>query len=413
MVGRARSIRKLAMASVAAIGMMLIASAQAQPRVEIEMWHWAANKEPVYQEIIAAYQAENPNVTITTNVVPRGSYWQVLTAAQIGRQAPAILHANPLGEVLEQWENDQIIDLTPYFDDEWQATFYDSSIDSLTIDGRVLSVSEASNNAQVLYNVDRFEELGIDVPFTTMDDLRAAVETLRANGYGGAMYWAQALDQASSIFINWARQKHPEAFDAADRGDGSWEDPDLVDLMRAFAGYADVWEPGITSMSLDLAVDRFASGDASIYIIGNWAINSIVAAQPAFEIGTFPVPGVDESVQPAALGSMAGTWMVSSQASDAEREVAIDFLRFLTMGYQGDFVEAIGLCPAGPAGEPSLAHAHPIAQSMCSYQDGAVARDMFDARARDAMSSTIQGMLMNQATPEDVMRNAQREKMRR
>ena len=410
---RGRNVRGMLLAVIAAAGMTLVASAQAQPRVEIEMWHWAANKEPVYQEIIAAYQAENPNVTITTNVVPPGSYWQVLTAAQIGRQAPAILHANPLGEVLEQWDNGQIIDLTPYFDDAWQAAFYDSSISSLTIDGRVLSVSEASNNSQVLYNADRFEELGIEVPFATMEDLRAAVEVLRANGYGGAIYWAQAIDQASSIFINWARQKLPEAFEAADRGDGSWEDPDLVELMRAFASYADVWESGITSMTLDQSVDRFASGDVSLFIIGNWAINSIVAAQPAFEVRTFPVPGIDESVRPAGLGSMAGTWMVSSQANDAEREVAIDFLRFMTMNYQGDFVEAIGLCPAGPAGEAALPRAHPIAQSVCSYQDGAVPRDMFDARVRDAISASIQGMLNNQATPEDVMRNAQRAKTRR
>ena len=336
-----------------------------------------------------------------------------MTAAQIGRQAPAIFHANPLGEVLEHWNNGQILDLTDRVDEEWRASYYDSSLGSLTIDGRLLSVSEATNNAQVLYNADRFEALGIPVPFATMDDMRAAVDTLKANGFGGAIYWAQALDHASSIFINWARQKHPEIMAAADTGEGSWEAPELVQLMRDFASFADVWMPGITSMSLDQAVDSFASGDASIYIIGNWAVNRIVAANPSFSVGTFPVPGVDATVRPAALGSMAGTWMVSSQASSLVAETAVDFLRFLTMGYQGKFVEAIGLCPAGPAGEASLALAQPIAQSMCAYQGDAVPRDIFDVRARDAMSSAIQGMLNGQATPEEVMRAAQQAKTRR
>jgi raffinose/stachyose/melibiose transport system substrate-binding protein len=385
---------------------------QAQEEVTIEMWHFAANKEPVYQQWIAEYADVAPNVTIKTNVIPKDAYAQTLAAALIGGEAPALIHGLPLGEPLEFWNNEQIIDLGPYMDEEWQSALYPSSIDYLTIDGMVLSMSFATNNVQVFYNKDRFDELGIQAPIETMDELRAAVDLLKENGYGGALYWAQALDHAPTLFFDWGQQLYPEQFAAADRGDGSWDIPEFVDLMAEINSYSDIWMDGIASLSLDESVNLFASGEASIYFIGNWAINSIVAAEPAFAIDTFPVPALNENTVPKALGSMAGTWMVSSQVPDAERQAAIDFLRWISLNGQGDLVNAIGLCPAGPAGEEALPDAKVLAQSLCKEQATAIPRDIFDRAARDAMAGAIQGMLNGQASPADVMKAAQQAKER-
>jgi raffinose/stachyose/melibiose transport system substrate-binding protein len=385
---------------------------QAQEEVTIEMWHFAANKEPVYQQWIAEYADVAPNVTIKTNVIPKDAYAQTLAAALIGGEAPALIHGLPLGEPLELWGNQQIIDLGPYMDDEWRNALYPSSIDYLTIDDHVLSMSFATNNVQVFYNKDRFDELGIQAPIETMDDMRAAVETLKANGYGGALYWAQALDHAPTLFFDWGQQLYPDLFEAADRGDGSWDIPEFVDLMSEINSYSDIWMDGIASLSLDESVNLFASGEASIYFIGNWAINSILAAEPTFAIDTFPVPALNENTVPKALGSMAGTWMVSSQVPEAEQQAAIDFLRWIELNGQGDLVRAIGLCPAGPAGEEALPEASALAQSLCDNQATAIPRDIFDRAARDAMASAIQGMLNGQASPADVMKAAQQAKER-
>jgi len=380
--------------------------------VTLDMWHFAANKEPVYQQWIARYKEVAPNVTIVTNVIPKDAYNQTLAAALISGEAPALIHGLPLGEPLELWNNGQIIDLAPYMDDEWRAAFYPSSLDYLTIDGHVLSTSNATNNVQVFYNKDRFEELGIEAPLETMEDVRAAVETLKGAGYGGALYWAQAYDHAPTLFFHWGQQMYPDLFEAADRGDGAWNIPEFVDLMADINSYSDIWMEGVASLSLDESVNLFATGEASIYFIGNWAVNSIVKAEPAFEIDTFPIPALNEQTWPAAMGSMAGTWMVSSQVPQEEQEAAVAFLRWVALNGQGDLVRAIGLCPAGPAGEEALVDAHPLAQSLCDNQADSIPRDIFDRAARDAMASAIQGMLNGQATPEDVMNEAQRAKER-
>lgn len=385
--------------------------AQDEP-ITLQMWHFAANKEPVYQQWIEVYREVAPNVTIVTNVIPKDSYNQTLAAAMIGGEAPALIHGLPLGEPLEHYNNGQIIDLTPYVDDEWKAALYPSSLDYLTIDGRILSVSNATNNAQVLYNVDRFAELGIETPIATMDDLRAAVNTLKEAGYGGALYWAQTNDHAPTLFFDWAQQIYPEQFEAADRGEGSWDIPEFIDLMTEINSYSDIWMPGVASLSLDESINLFATGQASIYIIGNWAVNSIVQSNPEFEIGVFPVPALNDQTEPKALGSMAGTWMISSQVPEAQQQAAIAFLRWVALNEQGTLVSAIGLCPAGPAGEEALAGAQPLAQLLCAGQADSLPRDIFDPAARDAMAQAIQGMLNGQATPEQVLQAAQRAKER-
>jgi raffinose/stachyose/melibiose transport system substrate-binding protein len=379
--------------------------------VALEMWHFAANKDPVYnEEWIPGYAEVEPNVTITTNLIPKDAYNQTVAAALIAGEAPALIHGLPLGEPLEFWNNDQIVDLGPHIDDEWLDALYPSSIDYLTIDDKVLSMSFATNNVQVFYNKDRFEELGIETPIETMDDMRAAVELLRENGYGGALYWAQANDHAPTPFFNWGQQMYPDEFEAADRGDGRWDSPEFVALMEEIDSYSDIWMDGIASLSLNESVNLFASGDASIYIIGNWAINAIVDSEPEFEIDTFPVPALNDQTEPAAFGSMAGTWMVSSQVPEAEQQAAIDFLRWVTLNQQGGLVRAIGLCPAGEAGEEALTDAKYLAQTLCDNQATAVPRDIFDRAARDSMAAVIQGMLNDQASPEEVMAAAQEAK---
>lgn len=398
----------LSLAAILTMGGLMLGSgtAQAEP-VTIDMWHFAANKEPVYQEWIAAYKDVAPDVTIRTNVIPKKAYNQAIAAAMISGTPPALIHGLPLGEPLELWGLGQIEDLTPSVDEEWRSVLYPSTIDSLTIDGRILSMSFATNNAQVLYNKDAFAQAGIEAPIQTMDDFRAAVEALRGNGYQGALYWAQANDHAPTLFIDWAQQMYPDMFAAADRGEGDWDTPEFVALMDEINSYNDVWAKGVASLSLDESINLFASGEIPMYIIGNWAVNSIAAANPTFEVGTFPVPALNDQTKPAALGSMAGTWMVSSQASDQQKQASIAFLRWVSMNQQERLVRAIGLCPAGPIGESALADAKPVAQQLCSEQVGAISRDMFDRPARDAMAGAIQGMINGQATPEQVMEAAQ------
>lgn len=386
---------------------LLVAPVAAQDApVEISLWTWTANKLDVYQSWIDQYTAEfAPNTTITINLIPRANYDQTLNAALIAGQIPDFWEALPLGEVLNFYENELILDLTPFVDDEWKEALYPSSIDYLTINGQILSMSMATNNVQMLYNKDRFEELGIEVP-ETMDELLDAIRTLKAAGYGGAAYWASANDHAPTLFFNWGQQLYPEQFHAADMDEAPWSVPELLEVVTKAAEYDEIWVEGVTALSVDEANSLFANGDISVWMIGNWAVNAILGFNPEFEVGVAPIPALMEGTRPAGMGSMAGTWVIS--ATTPHQELLVDFFRWVTLNAQDELVSVVGLCPAGPAGEEGLPDANYVTQLLCAGQADSVPRDIFDRAARDAMASTIQGVITGRARPEDVLRAADR-----
>lgn len=388
------------------LSLLALVPVTAQEDVTIDLWTWTANKLDVYEGWIEEYTTEYaPNVTININLIPRANYDQTLAAALISGEIPDMWEALPLGEVLNFYENGLIMDLTPHIDDEWRDSLYPSTIDYLTINDQILSMSQATNNVQMLYNKDRFEELGLEVP-ETMDELQAAIATIREAGYGGATYWASANDHAPTLFFNWGQQLYPEAFSAADLGEADWETEEFTALLEDIASYDDIWVEGVTAATLDESNSLFANGDVSVYAIGNWAVNAILEFEPEFEIGVFPIPAINEDSRPAALGSMAGTWVVSAQTP--HQDIILDFMRFTTMEGQDEAVNVVGLCPAGSAGEEALADANYVTILLCEGQETAVPRDIFDRSARDAMAAVIQGVITGQAEPVDVLRAADR-----
>ncbi len=383
-----------------------IAPLQAQDSIEIDLWTWTANKLEVYEGWVEEFTNNyDQDVTININLIPRANYDQTLSAALISGDIPDIWEALPLGEPLEFYENGLSLDLTPFIDEEWAESLYPSTIDYMTINDQILSISQATNNVQALYNADRFEELGIEEP-QTMDEMQAAIETLEEAGYGGATYWAASNDHPPTLFFNWAQQLYPEEFAAANMGEGDWNIPEFVDILDQFASYNDIWIDGVTALSTDEMNSLFANGDTSVYIIGNWVVNAILDFEPEFEIGVFPVPALTEDDRPAAMGSLAGTWVLS--ATSDHQEVILDFVRFTTIEGQDEAVSVVGLCPAGPAGEEALSNANYVTQLLCEGQADSVPRDIFSPAARDALASGIQGILTGRASGEDALRAADR-----
>jgi len=76
------------------------------------------------------------------------------------------------------------------------------------------------------------------------------------------------------------------------------------------AKLADAWLPAVTEwykviqegcltqdmlgLSYEQAMDEFATGKAAMWESGPWAYNDIMAKDPNFELGMFPIPGVKE-----------------------------------------------------------------------------------------------------------------------
>jgi len=379
--------------------------------ITLNMWHWAANKEKIWDSIIGEYQGLHPNMKITQKVIPHDSYLQALAAAQIGGQSPDLYHAQPGGETKMYVDNGQALDLSSYMDKDWQKVFYPSTLKSFKIYDKYYNVSMATNNMEMFYNKNMLKKYGIKVPIRTMDELRAGVKKLKNNGIGGILYWGNLPVISSFVFLIQAQVKYPKLYRNANMGEGSWDIPEFVSLMDHLGKLGrEVFFEGTPAMSLDQAVNLFLKKKSGMFIVGNWAIRSFRAGKPDFEIGVFPVPALEEKgSKPTAWGSLAGTWLVSSHTK--YKNEAVEFLRWATMTHQGDMVRSIGLSPAGPAGEAALKDADVLDQDMSKEQNTAIPRDNFDVKVRDIIGTGYQGILNNEVTAAKIMKKAEEQRL--
>ena len=70
----------------------LLAAASAQTTITYALWD--SNQLPVHEEIVAAFEAENPGVNVEIQVVPWGNYWDKLQTAVAGGEAYDVFWMN-------------------------------------------------------------------------------------------------------------------------------------------------------------------------------------------------------------------------------------------------------------------------------------------------------------------------------
>lgn len=131
-----------------------------------------------YQEIIDKFNEENPDIKIEMNTVPDAP--TVLTSRVASGDIPVIFTDFPTQvQFRQKVANGYIQDLS---DQEFLQNVEQSALDmTQQEDGKYYALPFSRNYMGVWYNIDMFEEYGLEIP-TTWDDFVAVCETLKENG---------------------------------------------------------------------------------------------------------------------------------------------------------------------------------------------------------------------------------------
>ena len=131
---------------------------------------------PFFQEVAAAYEAENPDVDIQIEVVPWNTLLQRLTTDIAGGTAPdlSIIGTRWLLDFAAQ---DVAEPLDEYLTPEFRSTFIDTFMQPSVIDGQIMGLPVAASARAMMVNKDLFEQAGAEVP-TTWDELYEAAEKI-------------------------------------------------------------------------------------------------------------------------------------------------------------------------------------------------------------------------------------------
>ncbi len=187
-----------------------------------------------------------------------------------------------------------------------------------------------SSTPILYYNVDMFEELGLDAPSEdmTFTDFVALCDDIQAGGteYCVTMgqvgwYFEQILANSGGLFFNNDNGRTARATEAAfNEGQG-------VEVFTFLSGlYADGYAPNLGKTWTDTDAAFQAGQTAMIFDSTSGALGMQEGAD--FEVGTTYIPHSDSSDRNGVVIGGAALWLLDAE-DDAINDAAWDFMKFM------------------------------------------------------------------------------------
>jgi ABC-type glycerol-3-phosphate transport system substrate-binding protein len=148
--------------------------AQTEPAT-LRFWTRLADN-PQVQQVVDEWNAEHPDIQIEYEGIPSADYRTKLLAAVAGGTAPDIVGLDVA--IMPQYSGlDALLPLDDYISDDLRADFPEGLWFSSIFDGQTVAVPWWSDPSAMFYNIDLFEQAGVEPP-ETWEELKAAAAAI-------------------------------------------------------------------------------------------------------------------------------------------------------------------------------------------------------------------------------------------
>lgn len=285
-----RSVLKASI-SLAALG--LAGPALAQTTLTIESWR--NDDLPVWQEkIIPAFEAKHPDIKLVFSPSAPTEYNSALAAKLDAGSAGDIVACRPFDGSLQLFQSGKLGDLTDLLGMENFSAIAKTAWS--TDDGsKTFCVPMASVLHGFMYNIDAFEQLGLQVP-TTEAEFFAVLDKIKEDGtfvplaIGTKDQWEAATMGYQNIGPTY--WKGEEGRKKLIDGEEKLTDEPWVKPFEVLARWADYMGDGYQAQTYPDSQNLFTLGRAAIYPTGSWEI-SVFEPQVDFKMGAFKPPVVN------------------------------------------------------------------------------------------------------------------------
>lgn len=299
------------------------------PAEVVEMTFVYAGGDPLVKELtserVQAFNAAFPQYNISE--IPSGS----------GGYLDFVKTQDAIGEFPDMLDSR---DTTVWVEADKLAELPTSVVDMLNeppmFDGKyyVAPISIALPSIGFYYNKAMFDELGLEEP-TTRAEFIALCDAISASGtapivQGGKDIWHMGFLWGQT-WVEEVFKTNPEWLLDKYAGEASFTDPEVLAMIDKLSSFYEngFIEKGWLSTADNQIVSYLLAEKAAMFFSGSWMINQVAEADPSFELGWFPLPDEDGSLNLIYAPTLAG-FALSKEAATDPGKVALfeEFTKF-------------------------------------------------------------------------------------
>ncbi len=296
--------------------------------VNLTFSSWRTEDVDIYEELIAMYKKDNPNINVTYRPYKTEEYQTVLAANFKGGTAADVIHLRAYGNFEQFAKPGYLLPLTEE-NLPGLANFDSASLAGGTsiYDGKVYGVPYASQSLVIYYNKDVYNELGLKEPQTWNEYVKnlaackkAGVTPLSNGTYAGWMNEVLVGLLGSDVYKN-------DFFDELTAGETDFTDPRYVAALDRLQSLTPYFPEGFESIDYVAQQMYFINGMAGHFMGGIWEAAYFLSQNPDLNLGMFVCPPVKKGADKHIAFYMDGSYGVN-KSSKYQKE-ALDFVNFL------------------------------------------------------------------------------------
>jgi raffinose/stachyose/melibiose transport system substrate-binding protein len=261
---------------------------QAQEPVVLTMGSWRTEDIQAWETILAAFEAEHPEIDVRFEPTLNTEYDAQLRTALEGGVGPDLVTCRPFDRTLLLYEAGFLADIK---DLPGLEHFSPVAIGAWSTDdgSATYCVPMASVIHGFIYNKEIFDELGLEEP-TTESEFFAVLDAIKEAGITPLAIttkasWTTATMGFNNMWPNFAGGEPARL--ALINGEMKFTDPAFVSALETVARWADYLPEGHESIDYADTQQMFPLGLAAIYPSGSWEI-PLFNELADFEMGAFP-----------------------------------------------------------------------------------------------------------------------------
>ncbi|MET0715938.1 MAG: extracellular solute-binding protein [Mycetocola sp.] len=294
--------RRIGFAASAAVAALLLSGCTGQAEsdvVTLDFFQFKGEALKDFNEIIADFEAENPDIKVVQNQVADAD--TAIRTRLVKNDVPDVITLNGNGGLGQLMRAGVFHDFTgdPLLD-RINPAVQDILGDIGFADGEVNALGYVNNANGVIYNQAIFEEQGIEPP-ETWDEFIAVCDQLQAAGI--TPFYGTLADSWTALPSFNALGAYPSQGDFWDKmreeGENVGPDssvsfqknfPEALNQQAELFSYA---QEGYRGRTYDDGNAAFANGEVAMLMQGIWAINPIKGINPDIEAAIFPYPAAE------------------------------------------------------------------------------------------------------------------------